>query len=161
MDCAARGSAATRLLLVRIRPARRIANGEDKEARILVATYTNALLNGLTSTFRDFCTPEEHRRLQITTVDAHALQTARISRPKLRPISGETLRYKADEAAELAGLMADHHLDGRFLLAEWEQVILARNHKTATDYLTSPRPGRGRPLSRPARKSLWAALERL
>lgn len=141
--------------------AQRIANGEDKQARILVATYTNALLNGLTSTLRDFCTPGEHQRLQITTVDAHALQTARISLPRLRPISGDTLYQKADEAAELAGLTADHDLDGRFLLTEWEQVILARDHKTATEYLTSPRPGRGRPLSRPARKSLWSALERL
>lgn len=159
------GGAGTGKTVVAIHRARHlaqlIATGDDKEARILVATYTNALLNGLTATLRDFCTPEEHQRLHITTVDAHALQTARISHPKLRPISGDMLRQKADEAAELAGLTADHALDGRFLLAEWEQVILSRDHKTATEYLTSPRPGRGRPLSRPARKSLWAALERL
>src|SRR2546430_2424738 len=60
-----------------------------------------------------------------------------------------------------ATLTVNQNPEGSFFLTEWEQVILARHHETAPKSLTSPRPGRGSPLSRPVRKSLWAAVERL
>ena len=60
----------------------------------------------------------------------------------------------------MAGL-DEFELDGRFLITEWEQVILARQLTSFAAYATSPRPGRGKRLSRPARKVLWSALEHL
>ena len=60
----------------------------------------------------------------------------------------------------MAGL-DDEGRNGRFLLTEWEQVILAHEMTTLVDYVTNPRPGRGSRLNRSSRKQVWAALGRL
>ena len=132
----------------------------DSSERVLVATYTNALARGLSAVLETFCTPEEYRRLHITTVDALARQVLASSELKVRPVEDDELRDIADEAAGMSGLDA-HGLDGRFLISEWEQVVLARNINTLPDYAMTPRPGRGRRLARGVRKDVWAAVERL
>ena len=53
------------------------------------------------------------------------------------------------------------NLDHRFLIAEWEQVVLARDINTLPEYAMAPRPGRGVRLSRAQRKQVWSAIERL
>lgn len=132
----------------------------DKDGRVLVATYTKALRGNLQSTLRGFCTPEEFRRIDVVNVDAHALQIARSAQPKLGIAPRTSLMDLAEQAVNDTGLDLDG-FDGQFLITEWEQVILARGHKTAADYLTSPRPGRGRRLTRDLRKKVWTAIERL
>ncbi len=132
----------------------------DKDGRVLVATFTKALRSNLQTTLREFCTPEEFRRIDVVNVDAHALQIARTAHPKLGIAPPNSLADLAEQAASDAGLDLAG-FDGRFLLTEWEQVVLARGHKTAADYLTSPRPGRGRRLTRDLRKKVWTGIERL
>jgi superfamily I DNA/RNA helicase len=132
----------------------------DKDSRVLVATFTKALRGSLHHTMREFCTPEQFRRIDIVNVDAHSLQIARTAHPKLGIAYQGILFELADQAVSESGLDLDGY-DSQFLLTEWEQVILARGHKTAVDYLISPRPRRGRRLTRDARKKVWAAIDHL
>lgn len=140
--------------------AQRLLDSGDTTSRILVATYTNSLADNLDRTLRSFCAPEQYRRLQVATVDSFARQTLAAAKVRLRPAQSDTIRELADRAAAMSGLDSEG-LDGRFLLAEWEQVILARRLTTVAEYGTSPRPGRGSRLSRPGRRLVWMALEHL
>ena len=158
------GGAGTGKTVVAIHRARFLAqqlidSGADSR-RILVATYTNSLADNLDRTLRGFCSPEQYRRLQVATVDSFARQTLSAAKIRVRPLHSDTLRQLADEVAVMEGL-DDGRRDGRFLVAEWEQVILARELKTLVEYGTSPRPGRGTRLARSDRKRVWAAVERL
>jgi CRP-like cAMP-binding protein len=158
------GGAGTGKTVVAIHRARFLAqkllDAGDTTSRILVATYTNSLADNLDRTLRSFCSPEQYRRLQVSTVDSFARQTLAAAKIKLRPARADTLREIVDQAAAMSALDEVGH-DGRFLLTEWEQVILARRMTTLAEYGTSPRPGRGRQLSRPARKIVWEAVEHL
>lgn len=158
------GGAGTGKTVVAIHRARFLAqqlnDSGDDSSRVLVTTYTNSLADNLDRTLRNFCAPEEYRRLQITTVDSLARRTLSAAKLRVQPVQNRTLRQLADEAAAMAGL--DHiGRDWRFLLTEWEQVILARGLTSLVDYATSPRPGRGTRLVRSSRKRVWAALEQL
>jgi len=158
------GGAGTGKTVVAIHRARFLAQGlldaGNTTSRVLVATYTNSLADNLDRTLRSFCTPEQYRRLQVSTVDSFARQTLAAAKAKPRPAQTETLRQIAAQAAAMSALDGAGH-DGRFLLVEWEQVILARRLTTLAEYGTSPRPGRGRQLSRPSRKLVWEAVEHL
>lgn len=140
--------------------ARRRIEADDEPGRILVATFTTPLARNLERTLRSFCSPAEIALIDVVTVDSFASQVLSASKVKLRPVSGEALRADADLAASMAGL-DEHGLDGRFLLAEWQQVILGRRHRSLSEYATAPRPGRGRALSRGLRKQVWQATEHL
>lgn len=158
------GGAGTGKTVVAIHRARFLAQGlldrGDTTSRILVATYTTSLADNLDRTLRSFCSPEQYRRLQVSTVDSFARQILTAAKIKLKPVPADTLRDIAEQAAAMGGLDEDGR-DGRFLVAEWEQVILARQLTQLAEYGTSPRPGRGSRLSRPARKRVWGALEHL
>jgi superfamily I DNA/RNA helicase len=140
--------------------AQRLVDAGDTTSRVLVATYTNSLADNLDVTLRSFCTAEQYRRTQVSTVDSFARQTLAAAKVKLRPVQSETVREIADQAAAMSGLDGAGH-DGRFLITEWEQIILARRITTLAEYGISPRPGRGSRLSRPARRLVWDAIERV
>ena len=158
------GGAGTGKTVVAIHRARFLAqqliDSGDDSSRILVATYTNSLANNLDQTLRGFCSPEQYRRLRVATVDSFARQTLSAAKIRVRPIQSDALRQLADQAVAMVGL-DDEARDGRFLLMEWEQVILARELTTLVDYATTPRPGRGTRLARSSRKRVWEAVERL
>lgn len=158
------GGAGTGKTVVAVHRARFLAqqliDSGNESGRVLVTTFTNSLADNLDRTLRSFCSPAQYRRLQVVTVDSFARQTLSAAKIRVRPVSNDTLRQLADEAATMEGLH-DEGRDGRFLLTEWEQVILARGLTTLADYATSPRPGRGTRLARTVRIRVWAALERL
>jgi hypothetical protein len=132
----------------------------DRPGRVVVGTYTTALAKNLSRALSTFCTPEQQRRLHVTTVDALARQVLAAEEVKLRPVDSDELRDIAEEAAGMAGLDA-LGVEHRFLIAEWQQVVLAKNINTLPEYAMTPRPGRGRRLSRGERKDVWNAIERL
>ena len=112
------GGAGTGKTVVAIHRARylaqRLLEAGNSTSRILFATYTNSLADNLDQTLRTFCTPDEYRRLHVSTVDAFARQTLSAARSQLRPVQDDALRDLADQSATMAGL-DEHGLDGRFL----------------------------------------------
>jgi hypothetical protein len=140
--------------------AQRLLEAGDQSGRVLVATYTRSLATNLDSVLRTFCTQDQHRCLHVTTVDSLAQQVLAASGVRLRPVQTEELTEIAQDAVSMTGL-DKIHLDHRFLIAEWEQVVIARGINTLPEYAMIPRPGRGKRLTRPQRKRVWAAIERL
>jgi hypothetical protein len=140
--------------------AQRLLEGSDHSGRVLVATYTRSLATNLDKVLRTFCTPDQYRCLHVTTVDSLAQQVLAASDVRLRPIQADELSEIAQEAVAMTGL-DDLQLDHRFLIAEWEQIVIARAINTLPEYAMTPRPGRGRRLTRGQRKQVWSAIERL
>lgn len=68
-------------------------------------------------------------------------------------------RQEIEEYARRALLGVD--LDARFLIEEWEEVILTGTVRSAADYYAAPRIGRGIRLSRKQRIAVWRAVEGL
>lgn len=158
------GGAGTGKTVVAIHRARYLAQqlierGDDT-SRILVATFTNSLADNLSRTLRSFCTPDEFRRLHVSTVDSFARQVLSGAKSDIRPANSKLIRELAAEAATMSGL-DEYGLDVGFLQTEWEQVILARRLESLPAYGTSPRPGRGTRLPRQTRRVVWSAIERL
>lgn len=60
---------------------------------------------------------------------------------------------------ELAQEQAEPHFDGRFLDAEWKQVVLAQDIRSRDEYFAARRAGRGRRLNRPERAQVWSLIE--
>ena len=156
------GGAGTGKTVVAIHRARFLAEqmvqSGDTTGRILFATYSKSLAENLEATLRHFCTPEQFRHLQVSTVDAFARLALSAAKQSYRPMFGKPLDELAKEAVAVSGLDA-FDLDDRFLQSEWNQVILARRLTSYAEYATSPRPGRGSRISRPVRKVVWSALE--
>jgi hypothetical protein len=140
--------------------AQRLLDASDQSGRVLVATYTRSLATNLDKVLRTFCTPDQYRCLHVTTVDSLAQQVLAASDVRLRPVQTDELNEIAQDAVSMTGLDA-LHLDHRFLIAEWEQVVIARDLNTLPEYAMTPRPGRGKRLTRGQRKQVWAAIERL
>ena len=158
------GGAGTGKTVVAIHRARVLAqqliDSGNESGRVLVTTFTNSLADNLDRALRSFCSPAQYRRLQVSTVDSFARQTLSAAKIRVQPVHNDMLHQLADEAAAMAGLDYEGR-DGRFLVTEWEQVILARKITTLADYATTRRPGRGTRLARSSRKRVWSALERL
>ena len=155
------GTGKTVVLMHRARYlAQQLVDRGDQSDRVLVATYTRSLASNLDRTLRTFCTPEQYRALHVTTVDSLAQQVLASTQQRLRPVQADELEELAREAVIMTGV-DDLDLDYRFLIAEWEQVVLARNANTLPEYAMTPRPGRGIRLSRAQRKQVWSAIERL
>lgn len=140
--------------------AQQLIDANDTTGQVLFATYTKSLADNLDRILRGFCTLDQYRRIHVSTVDAFASQTLAASKSRARPIQSDALQHLADQAALMAGL-DNYQLDGRFLITEWEQVILARKLTSLMEYVMSPRPGRGKRLARAIRKAIWSALEYL
>lgn len=158
------GGAGTGKTVVLVHRARFLAQSlldrGDTTSRVLVATFTRSLSSNLERTLRTFCSPEQFRRLHVTTVDGLAQQTLASADVRLRPVQHDELDELAQDAVAMSGL-DEFGLDYRFLIGEWEQVVLARQLNALPDYAVAPRPGRGVRLTRPQRKRIWEALERL
>ncbi len=155
------GTGKTVVLMHRARfLAQRLLDSADPSGRVLVATYTRSLATNLDRILRTFCTPDQHRRLHVTTVDSLAQQVLTAAGVRLRPVQTDELNELARDAVAMTGL-DNQQLDHRFLIAEWEQVVIARDINTLPEYAMTPRPGRGKRLTRPQRTQVWAAIERL
>lgn len=158
------GGAGTGKTVVAMHRARYLAQalieGADATGRILFATYTRSLAENLEQNLKELCSREQFKRIHVQTVDAFARQTVRSTGQKVDYVLDGQLTDLADTAAALEGLF-DDGLDGAFLLAEWSQVVLARDVQSLMAYANTPRPGRGKPLARSARKKVWAAITRL
>lgn len=155
------GTGKTVVLMHRARYlADRLVDAGEPVGRVLVATYTRSLAVNLERVLRTFCSAEQYRRLHVTTVDSLAQQVLSAANVRLRPVQSDELTEIAQDAVSMTGLDG-LGLDHRFLIAEWEQVVIARGINTLPEYAMTARPGRGRRLTRPQRKQVWAAIERV
>ena len=96
-------------------------------------------------------------RIEVLNVDRLAYGVVKQARGNPVIADERALRTRWAEAAAAAGL----DFTPAFGKNEWEQVILAQDLRTEQAYLTCPRTGRGRPLSKAQRGQLWRAAQRV
>ncbi|WP_433340620.1 UvrD-helicase domain-containing protein [Streptomyces sp. CA-253872] len=121
--------------------------------RILLTTYTNALVAALRAGLAELVDDETLRdRVDIMTVDAFAGRVVSTSRRPLRA-DEETTRWQL--AAEAVGFTGSP----QFLAQEYKHVVMAQNLRTYEEYEIAERKGRGSALQTAARPLVWRAIE--
>ncbi|MEU7279554.1 UvrD-helicase domain-containing protein [Streptomyces sp. NPDC045431] len=121
--------------------------------RILLTTYTNALVAALRAGIDELVDDEALRgRVDIMTVDAFAGRVLSTSR---RPLRADEEAARWQQAARAAGFTGSP----QFLAQEYKHVVLAQNLRTYEEYETAERKGRGSALPAAARPPVWRAVE--
>ncbi|WP_017539240.1 UvrD-helicase domain-containing protein [Nocardiopsis halophila] len=121
---------------------------------ILLTTFTKTLDAALRAQIDLLAGDSEERRLvDVRNLDKIAYQVVREETGAV-PVLPRTreLVHLWDRFAEGTGF------SGRFLLDEWEHVILAQDLTTERDYLKARRRGRGGRLGEGQRKAIWSAV---
>ncbi|MDK0523284.1 UvrD-helicase domain-containing protein [Streptomyces sp. ML-6] len=121
--------------------------------RILLTTYTNALVGALRNGLAALVEDEALRdRVDIMTVDAFAGRVVSTSRRPLRGGEEETRWAQAAKATGFTGT-------AQFLGQEYKHVVLAQNLRTLDAYEKCERRGRGSGLPTSARALVWRTIE--
>ncbi|MEU6598339.1 DEAD/DEAH box helicase [Streptomyces flaveolus] len=127
--------------------------------RILLTTYTNALVNALRSGLESLVEdPELRGRVDISTVDGFASRVV-AEAPEaiaLRPLLGNEEESRWSKAAEATGFPGS----AQFLAQEYRHVILAQDITTLAEYEAADRRGRGSRLAAAERPLVWETVER-
>jgi hypothetical protein len=131
----------------------------EAEAPILLTTYTTSLAHALGEQLDLLIDDADVRsRVEVRNLDKIAAQIVREENgrhPAL--LSGPRLRDSWDASAKELGI--EYH--GRFLVDEWEQVILAQALTTEDEYLACSRTGRRERLGERRRREVWQAITSL
>jgi superfamily I DNA/RNA helicase len=130
---------------------------------LLLTTFTTNLAEALDRQLALLVPDDKVRgRVEILLVDRVAERVMR-SCAKMPRIADRDDRTKAALLAQWAeaGAAAGLALTSRYLLDEWEQVILGQDIHTEHAYQACHRPGRGTPLSPGQRHQLWRATQRV
>lgn len=126
--------------------------------RILLTTYTNALVSalrqGLDALVQD---PRKRDRVDITTVDAFANRVVAEApgAVKRRPMWGQEEESRWKRAAREAGFSGT----AQFLSQEYRHVVLAQNLTRLAEYEACERKGRGSALPTSQRPAVWRTIE--
>ena len=118
------------------------------QAPVLLTTFNGNLAEALQAQLdlliRD---PAVRRQIQVRNVDRLAYSIVTQARGTPVIADERVLRARWAQAAAALGL----DFTPAFLKNEWEQVILAQDLRSEQAYLTCPRTGRGRPLTKAQR----------
>lgn len=152
------GGAGTGKTVVAIHRARHLMRQlpADNTKAILFTTYTRNLAQAIESDLRNLGGTALLDRIDVINIDRVAyriVQEAEGSPPK--PIG-------ADDAIGLWQQVIDDRglrFTPSFLNAEWEQVVLAQNLTSRSEYFKAARVGRGTALDRRSRAEVWKAIE--
>jgi len=121
---------------------------------VLLTTYTRGLADALDRDLAQLIEPEQRTAVEVLNVDRWAAGVVRGVHGSITMAKDAELRDRMRKAAAEAG--AD--FSPTFLLEEWRQVVLAHDVRTEEAYLTAPRRGRGRGLTKNRKRRVWAAL---
>ncbi len=121
---------------------------------VLFTTFTRTLADDVRSQIATITTPAEREKIEVANIDQWALSVLRragyrhellFDGAKRRELWARALTRKPD----------DVQFPDPFYQAEFERVILPQGCESVDDYLRASRVGRGRQLSRSARRGLW------
>jgi hypothetical protein len=154
------GGAGTGKTVVAMHRAKALADQMPPDApakSILFTTFTRNLAQAIEHDLTLLGGPELLEKVEVLNVDrvVHRVVTdAEGSMPKV--VAGsEVLDLWRDAATDLGS-----DLSPEFLNHEWEQVILAQECASRSDYFTVSRAGRGVRLDRRGRAEVWKVVER-
>lgn len=153
------GSAGTGKTIVALHRAVHLAR-EDQEARVLLATFSDALARALQTKLRRLIgsDPRLGERIDVHSLEALGLRLHRSLCGPVQIVSRVQLRELLQAASAAT---AGHKFGLAFLLQEWEQVIDAWQLTSWDEYRDVARLGRKTRLPQAQREVLWGIFERL
>ena len=136
------------------------ADPQNAGQKILITTYTTTLAKDIENNLKTLC-PEyvsgSAPRIEVINLDRWAVQYLKKKQFNRRVVSTaadeQHIEGLWDEVFE--SLILPTGLSEAFIKAEWEQIIQAKGIDDLTDYIRASRVGRGTPLNRAKRKTLW------
>ncbi|MFE6449330.1 UvrD-helicase domain-containing protein [Nocardiopsis dassonvillei] len=134
------------------------ARPEDTRESVLLTTYNRALAQSLAERLDQLLPdPAVRARVRVATIDSLArsvVQTHTSVAPRMLGKDELARRWRAVAVAD--GLP----FSGRFLVDEWEQVILAKGLELLPDYIRCERSGRVQHLAPEHRRQVWETVRR-
>ncbi|MBR8741172.1 UvrD-helicase domain-containing protein [Nocardiopsis sp. MG754419] len=134
------------------------AHPEDERESVLLTTYNRALAQSLAERLDQLLPdPGTRSRVRVATIDSLArsvVQTHAGVAPRM--IGADELAQRWRSVALADGLP----FSGRFLVDEWEQVILAKGLDLLPDYIRCERSGRVQHLAPEHRRQVWETVRR-
>lgn len=152
------GGAGTGKTVVAIHRARALADRlADRSGKpILFTTFTRNLAQAIEQDLRSLGGTDLLDVVEVMNVD-------RISHRMVQDAEGKAPDVAKDRQVDqlLRQLVDEEGLEfsPQFLRNEWEQVVLAQNLRSRSEYFKAARAGRGTPLDRRARAGVWKAIE--
>ncbi|QUX28182.1 AAA family ATPase [Nocardiopsis akebiae] len=134
------------------------ARPEDARESVLLTTYNRTLAQSLAERLDQLLPdPVVRARVRVATIDSLArsvVQTHTSVAPRMVGKDELARRWRAVAVAD--GLP----FSGRFLVDEWEQVILAKGLELLPDYIRCERSGRVQHLAPEHRRQVWETVRR-
>jgi len=140
------------LLAERATPAEHTAHTEP----VLLTTFNGNLAHALAAQL-DLLVRDAHVRQKIEVLNVDRLAYRIVRQARGTPVIADERMLRDRWAKAVAEAGSD--FTPAFGKNEWEQVILAQDLRTEQAYLTCPRTGRGRPLSKVQRGQVWRVAQ--
>lgn len=134
------------------------AHPERVRESVLLTTYTRTLAQTLSDRLdRLLPEPDTRARVRVSTIDAVAHSVVRShTRTAPQMADRDELAQRWRDVALTDGLP----FSGRFLVDEWEQVLLAQDLRSLPDYIRCERSGRVQHLAPEHRRQVWETVRR-
>lgn len=153
------GGAGTGKTVVLLHRARHLASTvfDNPDDKILVTTFTRNLAYDLEHLLDTMC-GEERERIYVLNLHAWASQFMRDQGIRFNIVTNTEAEQLWKDAIASSGVQEPFPLT--FYKEEWEQVVQAYDITDKRGYFTIARRGRGTPLGRKQRASVWKVFER-
>lgn len=151
------GGAGTGKTVVAMHRAKWLATRLQDNERILFTTFTRNLASDIQENLRKICTHEELRKIEVTNLDSWVARFLRESDFDYDLVYGDQLDSLWEDALVRSGEDLDYPVS--FYQEEWSKVIHAHGIDSLKDYAQVSRVGRGIPLDRRRRISVWKVFE--
>ncbi|MFY7067249.1 UvrD-helicase domain-containing protein [Nocardiopsis changdeensis] len=133
------------------------AHPEDHRESVLLTTYNRALAQSLSDRLDQLLPdPGVRARVRVATIDSLARSVVQAHGVPPRLIGKDDLARRWRALALADGLP----FSGRFLVDEWEQVILAKGMELLPEYIRCERSGRVQHLAPEHRRQVWETIRR-
>lgn len=153
------GSAGTGKTIVALHRAVHLAR-QHPDARVLLATFTDALANALDTRMKRLVRSEPRLADRIEVRSLHALGE-RLYKARIAPPQLVSAKVVSDAIRQAAKSVEGHKFTQAFLLAEWEQVVDAWQLSTWEEYRDVARLGRKTRLPEAQRAMLWSIYSKV
>lgn len=129
--------------------------------RLLLTTYTRNLAADIEANLRSICSPEEMTAMEVVNLDAWVTRFMKREKQSVRIVYSGQAHF--DRCWNLAMTQVDGALGlpDSFYEEEWTRVILPNRVLDKAAYFRVSRVGRGTPLSRRQRASIWPVFEEM
>lgn len=151
------GGPGTGKTVVALHRVKHLVSGKGLPPRsVLLTTYTRGLADALDRDLSQLLTEDERAAVEVINVDRWAQGLVRAEHGHPNIPDDAVLRDRMTTAAKAENC----DRTASFLLEEWRQVVLANGVVDLDGYLSAPRRGRGKGMTKDQKRTVWATVDR-